>query len=317
MGVLDGRVAIITGAGRGIGREHALRFGREGAAVVLNDRDEDVVARVASEVNAAGGRARASSGDVSSFSYSNDLVEMAVDVFGQLDVLVNNAGILRVDRFENMSEQHWDDVVDVNLKGTFCPSRAAVGYWTRERERLAVTRPAIVNTSSGAGLLGMYGHAAYAAAKAAVAGFTLSLAQELDGIRVNAVAPAARSRLSDHNPMVVETFAAPTSPTEFDRWHPRHVSALVAYLASEHCAITGEVFGVHGGAITRYEGWHLDQVLSTDRDWTMDELIAGVPALIPMPNTDLANEAYVAMRRRGNEGMRKLLTDEREARDRS
>jgi NAD(P)-dependent dehydrogenase (short-subunit alcohol dehydrogenase family) len=267
------RVVVVTGAGQGLGREHALAFGRHGARVVVNDIGAAAEA-VANEIRAAGGTAVASDGDVSDWAYAESLVQKAIAEFGTLDVLVNNAGINRDRMLANMSEDEWDTVLRVDLKGHFAPMRHAVGYW-RERSRQAEPVPArIVNTSSGAGLLGSVGQGNYAAAKAGIAALTVVAAAEFAryGVTVNAIAPSART------PMTEAVFAERMRPPEsgFDAMHPGNVSPLVVWLASaESGDITGRMFEIEGGVLSVADGWQHGPRIEKDGRWEVAEL--GLP----------------------------------------
>jgi NAD(P)-dependent dehydrogenase (short-subunit alcohol dehydrogenase family) len=291
VGALEGRVAIITGAGRGLGREHALLFAREGARVVVNDigtaldgagRDTSVAEQVVDEIRAAGGEAVANTDDVADWEAARRLVEQAVDEFGDLHALVNNAGFLRDRMFINMSEDEWDAVVRIHLKGHFAPSRFAAAFW-RERSR-AGQQPnaAIVNTSSHSGLVGQPGQANYGAAKAGIAGLTINLAAELVryGVRVNAISPGARTRMTESNEPMQKMVAAPTEADTFDGWHPGNISPLVAYLCTRTCPVTGQVFWVKGGEVARMLGWTEGPRATLERRWTIDELATAVPPLL-------------------------------------
>src|SRR5436305_493053 len=195
MGSLDGRVAIVTGAGRGIGRAHALLFAEEGAHVLVNDVDREPAEAVVAEIEAAGGHAVANDNDIASWEGGARLVESAVTAFGDLHVLVNNAGFLRDRALVNMTEDEWDDIVRVHLKGHFAPTRFAAAYWRERSKQGDGLRPSVINTTSTSGLLGNVGQTNYGAAKAGIAAFTTIVAQELQryGVRVNAIAPAART----------------------------------------------------------------------------------------------------------------------------
>lgn len=286
MGSLEGRVVVITGAGRGLGREHALLMASEGAQVVVNDlgasssgegADRTAADEVVEEIRAAGGVAVANSDDVADMEGAEALIKTALEAFGGLHVLVNNAGILRDRLFVNMTEEEWDAVIRVHLRGHFCPTRQAAGFW-RERSKAGDTVSAcVINTASPSGLTLLNpGQTNYGAAKAGIASLTLVLAQELSryGVRVNAIAPGARTRLTLQTPGIDAMMAAPEDPDAFDEWHPGHVSPLIAYLASANCPISGRVFGVHGGTIEVLEGWTIQDTLSKERRWTIDELAA-------------------------------------------
>lgn len=249
----DGRVVIVTGAGQGIGRAHALALAADGAQVVVNDvgNAADVVAE---EIQAAGGSAVASKGDVAEWSYGEQLVRTALDAFGRLDALVNNAGLVRDRMLVNMSEEEWDVVLRVDLKGHFVPMRHAAAYWRDQAKAGTPVQARVVNTSSGAGLLGSVGQGNYAAAKAGVVGMTLVAAAELAryGITVNAIAPAARTPMTEA--VFAQTMAKPESG--FDPMDPANVSPLVVWLAGEDSGdVTGRVFEVEAGILSVADGW--------------------------------------------------------------
>ncbi|MGH9275431.1 MAG: SDR family NAD(P)-dependent oxidoreductase, partial [Acidimicrobiales bacterium] len=231
MGSLDGRVAIITGAGRGLGREHALLFASEGAKVVVNDLG-DAAEAVAEEIRATGGEATASTHDITSWDDGPALIAQAVDGFGRLDVLVNNAGILRDRMLVSMSEAEWDDIIAVHLKGHFVPTRFAAAHWREQVKAGAEVQASIIHTSSTSGLIGNPGQTNYGAAKAGIGAFSIICAQELAhyGVRSNCIAPAARTRLTEATPGLGDMVAAPAEG--FDIWDPANVSPLVAYLAT-------------------------------------------------------------------------------------
>lgn len=281
-GALDGRVAVITGAGRGLGREHALLFAAEGAKVVVNDLGAEPdgngsahgpAQEVADQIRATGGAALVNGDDVSDFDGAGRLIEAAVDAFGDVDILVNNAGILR-DRFlVNMSESEWDDVIRVHLKGHFAPTQHVAALW-RARSKAGVERPrAIVNTSSGSGLFGNPGQTNYAAAKAGIAAMAMVWAKELEryGARVNAVAPVARTRLTEQTPGLSDTLQPP-SDDRFDLWSPANIAPLVAYLASERCPFNGHVFYVQGGQVALMRGFGVNHLVSRTERWSVDGL---------------------------------------------
>lgn len=274
----EGRVVVVTGAGQGLGREHALEFGRQGAQVVVNDVGE-AAEKVAAEIRADGGRAVASSGDVSDWAYAEALVRAAVDAFGRLDALVNNAGVNRDRMLVTMSEQEWDDVLRIDLKGHFAPMRHAAAYW---RDRAKAGEPVaarIVNTSSGAGLMGSVGQGNYGAAKAGIAALTVIGAAEFAryGITVNAIAPSARTPMTEA--VFAERMAAPESG--FDAMHPGNVSPLVAWLASAEAGdVTGRMFEVEGGVVSVTDGWQHGPKIEKVGRWETAELGAPLRALL-------------------------------------
>jgi NAD(P)-dependent dehydrogenase (short-subunit alcohol dehydrogenase family) len=264
MGICDGRVAIVTGAGRGIGREHALMLASEGAAVVVNDlgsrpdgggSDPGPAAEVVAEIEARGGRAVVNGGDVTSFEDAGWMVEQAVEAFGRLDVLVNNAGILRDKMVFTMEEDDWDEVVRVHLKGHFCPTRHAAAHWRKTAKAGRPVDARIVNTASPSGLFGNVGQSNYGAAKAGIAAFTLVCALELGrlGVTANCLAPVAVTRLV--TPVMGGEEAIPDEMRE--QLSPRWVASVATWLASPLSrGVTGRVFDVRGGTVAIAEGWH-------------------------------------------------------------
>jgi NAD(P)-dependent dehydrogenase (short-subunit alcohol dehydrogenase family) len=283
MGSLDGRVAIITGAGRGIGREHALFFAAEGASVVVNDLggsvdgagdDRSAAQHVVDEITERGGRAVANADDVTDWDGGKRLVESAVEALGDLHVLVNNAGILRDRVLVNMSEDDWDSVIHVHLKGHFVPTRHAAAYWRMQTKAGNEVKASVINTSSTSGLLGNPGQSNYGAAKAGIAAFTTIAADELVryGVRVNAIAPAARTRMTEQTPGLSDIVQAPPNADEFDSWDPANVSPLAAYLATVDCPATGRVYFVQGGQIRLFQPWMMTDSLDKETRWTVAEL---------------------------------------------
>ncbi|QES52652.1 short-chain dehydrogenase [Streptomyces venezuelae] len=279
-GMCAGRVAIVTGAGRGLGRAHALAFAAEGAKVVVNDLGvgpdgggssggpaEEVVA----EIRAAGGSAVAHGGDIATGAGAASLIACAVDTYGRLDTLVNNAGFLRDRMLVNLDEDDWDAVMRVHLKGHFLPLREAAAWWRSEAKAGRGAAARVVNTSSGAGLLGSVGQGNYSAAKAGIVGLTLVAAAEMGryGVQVNAIAPAARTRMTERT--FAETMAAPAAGT-FDAMAPENVSPLVVWLGSTASAgVTGRVFETEGGRITVMQGWHRGPTADRGSRWTPAE----------------------------------------------
>ncbi|MFF2503018.1 SDR family NAD(P)-dependent oxidoreductase [Streptomyces sp. NPDC058067] len=278
MGQLDSRVAVVTGAGGGLGREHALLLAAEGASVVVNDLNSPKA--VADEIIAAGGRAVAVEGGVADMAVGERLVAAAVESFGDLHVVVNNAGVVRDAMVWNMTEEEFDLVLDVHLKGAFAVTRAAARYWRAQAKSGAVVDRSIVNTTSSAGLHGNVGQWNYAAAKAGLAIQSVVAAAELgrSGVRANAIAPMARTGMLDGNPAFLQAVAAPEDEDGFDRYHPGNVSPLVAYLATATCPFTGQVFSVTGGHVGLYGGWSLAHHIEADRQWSVQELAAELDA---------------------------------------
>jgi NAD(P)-dependent dehydrogenase (short-subunit alcohol dehydrogenase family) len=283
MGALDGRVAIITGAGRGIGREHALLFASEGAKVVVNDLggamdgsgdDRTAAEQVVDEIKALGGEAVANADNVADWEGSQRLINTAVEAFGDLHVLVNNAGILRDRVLVNMTEDEWDAVIHVHLKGHFAPTRWAAAYWREQTKAGKDVKASVINTSSTSGLLGNPGQTNYGAAKAGIASFTVICAMELAryGVRSNAIAPAARTRLTEATPGLGDVVKPPDDAGKFDVWDPANVSPLVAYLSTEACPINGKVFFVQGGKVQLVQPWTLTESVDKDERWTVAEL---------------------------------------------
>lgn len=286
MGQLDGRVAIITGAGRGIGREHALLFAREGASVVVNDlggsndgsgSDAGPAQEVVDEITSAGGNASANTDNVATWDGAAGLVEQAVSDFGRLDIVVNNAGILRDGFVASLTEAQWDDVISVHLKGHFAVLRHAAAYWKERSKSGQQIAASVINTASASGtFMPNAGQVNYGAAKAGIAAMTLVAAQELEryGVRVNAIAPIARTRLTLATPGMGAIFAAPVNEGEFDAFNPANISPIVAYLATEKCPHNGKVFGVQGGSIQELEGWHTTRTIETDGPWDVEDIAA-------------------------------------------
>jgi NAD(P)-dependent dehydrogenase (short-subunit alcohol dehydrogenase family) len=269
-GIAAERVVIVTGAGQGLGRAHALALARAGATVVVNDIGAGA-ADVAAEITAAGGAALASSGDVADWSYGAELVATAVERFGRLDSLVNNAGLVRDRMLVNLSEAEWDEVLRVDLKGHFVPLRHAAAYW-RDRAKAGAPVPArVVNTSSGAGLMGSVGQVNYAAAKAGVAALTQVAAAELAryGVTVNAIAPSARTSMTET--VFADAMRAPDGG--FDAAAPENVSPLVVWLASTDSGdVTGRMFEASGGAVSVSDGWQHGTPEDAGRRWRPEEL---------------------------------------------
>jgi NAD(P)-dependent dehydrogenase (short-subunit alcohol dehydrogenase family) len=296
-GICDGRVVIVTGAGRGIGAEHALEFGRQGAKVVVNDigsaldgtgRETTPAQEIVDRITAAGGEAIASYDDVTDWDAAARLVQTAVEAFGRLDTVVNNAGAVRDRMFVNMSADEWDAAIRINLRGHFCPARHAAAYWRDEAKAGRRVDARIVNTSSGAGLMGSVGQANYGAAKAGIAALTLIQAAELAryGITANAIAPSARTRMTEG--AFAEMMAAVDSG--FDAMAPENIAPLVVWLGSNESAdVTGRVFELEGGMISVADGWQHGAPADRGQRWdpaevgpALRDLLANAPAPAPV-----------------------------------
>ena len=285
MNTMKGRVAVITGAGRGIGREHALLFASEGARVVVNDlggnpdgtgADASPATQVVEEIEAAGGQAVANHDDVTSWDGAKRLIDTAVEAFGDLHVLINNAGILRDRMLVNMTEDEWDAVIHVHLKGHFAPLRHAAAYWRDQTKAGNEAKRAVVNTSSTSGLFGNIGQTNYGAAKMGIGALTIIAAQELSryGVRVNAIAPAALTRLTANlggGGSPAPSAEAPEAPAD-SPMDPGNISPFVTYLSTEHCPINGRAFFVFGGQVHLFQPWALIDKIETDGRWTVEDL---------------------------------------------
>ena len=296
--MLGGKVVAVTGAGRGIGRGEALLAASEGARVVVNDvggdwdgtgRDARPATEVVEEIRAAGGDAVAHHEDISEPDGAAGLVDLALETWGRIDALVNNAGILRDRMIFNMSADEWDAVIKVHLRGTFLCTQRVCAHWRERSKAGASVAGAIVNTSSTSGLLGIPGQANYGAAKAGIAAFTQVVSMEMAryGVRVNAIAPGARTRMTE------KTFGdLRTSAGEFDPLAPENVAPLVVYLCSDAAAtITGQVFGITGGLVQLYRGWTPVGEHDLERRWTPAELAERVPDLFGDRSTAYAPES--------------------------
>jgi NAD(P)-dependent dehydrogenase (short-subunit alcohol dehydrogenase family) len=288
MGICDGRVVIVTGAGRGLGREYALAFAAEGAKVVVNDigaslggegTDTSPAQQVVDEIRAAGGEAIANGDDVAEWDSAGRLVRAAIDAFGGLDVVVNNAGIVRDRMFVSATLEEWDATMRVHLRGHFCVARHAVDYWRAEQKAGRPVDARIINTTSGAGLQGSIAQAAYSTAKGGIAALTLVQAAELGryGITANALAPSARTRMTE------QAFAEKMASVEgqFDVQHPANVAPAVVWLGSADSAgVTGRVFELEGGRITIEDGWHLGPTIDAGARWAPADVGDAVRKLI-------------------------------------
>jgi NAD(P)-dependent dehydrogenase (short-subunit alcohol dehydrogenase family) len=286
---LNGKVAIVTGAGRGIGREHAVALARSGAKIVVNDLGASLAGEgadtgpahdVVREIEALGGEAVANGENVADFTGAKRLVEQAVGAFGRLDILVNNAGILRDRMLVNMEEHEWDAVVEVHLKGHFAPTRHAASYWRGRSKAGEDVRARVINTSSPSGVFGNIGQANYGAAKAGIVGFTLIAAQELQryGVTVNAIAPNARTRMTE-----AAFGEIPAPDTGFDPADPGNNSPIVVALCADEAQdITGQVFFVYGGAVNLLSGWQAGELFDTgDARWDPDALLTELRERLP------------------------------------
>ncbi len=300
-GINEGRVAVVTGAGRGIGRGYALELARQGAAVVVNDvgaevdgegRSENPAGEVVDLIRSVGGRAVANGDDVSDWEGAGRLVHQAIDTFGGLDIVINNAGILRDRMLVNMSIEEWDAVIKVHLRGTFATVRWAVEYWRGRSKGGAANDARIINTTSAAGMYGNVGQANYGAAKAGIAAFTIIAAGEFAryGVTVNAINPGARTRMTEQ---ARPGSYAPVPPGAFDFSNPENVAPLVVWLSCPEAAhVTGHVFSVRGGQISVAEGWRAGPLVERDRRWDPAELGPIVDDLLgrAAPHADLFGE---------------------------
>jgi NAD(P)-dependent dehydrogenase (short-subunit alcohol dehydrogenase family) len=285
---LDGKVAVVTGAGRGIGREHALALARAGARIVVNDLGASLAGEgadagpahdVVREIEALGGEAVADGENVADFAGAKRLIDGAIAAFGRLDILVNNAGILRDRMLVNMEEHEWDAVIEVHLKGHFAPTRHAAAFW-RERSKAGEQVAArVINTSSPSGVFGNVGQLNYGAAKAGIVGFTLIAAQELQryGVTVNAIAPNARTRMTE------AAFGEIPAPEDgFDPADPANNSPIVVALcADEAQGITGQVFFIYGGVVNMLSGWESGELFASDERWDPDALLQELRDRLP------------------------------------
>ncbi|MGW1953265.1 SDR family oxidoreductase [Streptomyces sp. NPDC001920] len=300
-GLCSDRVVAVTGAGRGLGRAHALAFAAEGAEVVVNDLGVGLdgsggaagpAQRVVDEIRALGGRAVAHTGDITTADGAASLVRLALDTYGRLDTLVNNAGFLRDRMLVNLGEDDWDAVMRVHLRGHFLPLKHAVAHWRAEAKAGRTPSARVINTSSGAGLLGSVGQGNYSAAKAGVVGLTLVAAAETRpyGVQVNAIAPAARTRMTERT--FAGTMAAPADGG-FDAMAPENVSPLVVWLGSAASAgVTGRVFEAEGGRITVMEGWRPGPTVDRGARWSPAEV--GEAALKLLARAEAPQPVYGA-----------------------
>ncbi|MEU9096191.1 SDR family oxidoreductase [Streptomyces sp. NPDC048361] len=299
-GLCEGRVVLVTGAGRGLGRAHALAFAEQGARVVVNDlgvgpdgagSSRGPAQEVVEEIRAAGGEAVAHGGDIATTQGAASLIATALDAFGALHTLVNNAGFLRDRTLVNLDEDDWDAVMRVHLKGHFLPLRHAAAHWRAEAKAGREIAARVVNTGSGAGLLGSVGQGNYSAAKAGIVGLTLVAAAEMGryGVQVNAIAPAARTRMTEGT--FAEAMAAPKDAGAFDAMAPENVSPLVVWLGSAASeGVTGRVFEAEAGRITVMEGWRPGPTSDKGARWTPRE--AGEAALKLLAQAEAPGVVY-------------------------
>lgn len=281
-GILEGRVAIITGAGGGLGAAHANVFAAEGCAVLVNDINTDAARAVVDEIVSAGGRAAVNSSDITNYDDSLNAVTQAVETFGGLHIVVNNAGINRDRMFASMTEAEWDAIMSVHLKGHFCISSHAVHYWRGQSKTGEAVDARIINTTSGAGLQGSIGQSNYAVAKAGIAALTLNQAAELGryGITANAIAPSARTGMTTAVPEMAERMKKPEDGS-FDRFAPENASYLLAWLASAGAAhVSGRVFEVEGARICICDGWRTTDGVDRDRPWAPAEIADAMQVLL-------------------------------------
>ncbi len=284
MGALDGRVVVVTGAGRGLGREYALLLAAEGARLVVDDvgcapdgtgADPEPVKQVTAEIAAAGGEAVGSDADVRTGAGAQEVLRLALDTYGEVHGLVANAGILRDRMFVNMSDAEWDDVITGQLRATFAPLRVFTAHWRDRAKAGWQGGPAIVTVSSTSGLIGQAGQSNYGAAKAGIAALSIILAGEVEryGIRVNSITPVARTRMTQDVPGFADLVAAPADPAAFDLYHPGNVAPLVGWLLTETCPVTGRTFYAKGGEIREFLPWRYGRSIDNGgARWTLDRL---------------------------------------------
>lgn len=282
MGILNDRVVIITGAGGGLGAAHARVLAAEGASVLVNDINEDAAQKVVDDIVAAGGKAAVNLSDITNYEDSARAVQQAIETWGDVHCILNNAGVNRDRMFASMTEEEWDTIMSVHLKGHFCITSHAVKYWRQQSKEGKAVSARIINTTSGAGLQGSIGQSNYAAAKAGIAALTLNQAAELGryGITANAVAPAARTGMTTAVESMATMMAEPTDGS-FDYWAPENVSSLLAWLAAEESShVTGRVFEAEGGKISIADGWRSTEGVDKGERWQPAEVGEAVKTLL-------------------------------------
>jgi NAD(P)-dependent dehydrogenase (short-subunit alcohol dehydrogenase family) len=282
MGICDNRVVIITGAGGGLGAAHAKVFAAEGASVIVNDINEDAAKKVVEEITAAGGKAVVNTSDITNYDDSLNAVKQAIDTYGDLHIVLNNAGVNRDRMFASMTEAEWDTIMAVHLKGHFCITSHAVHYWRGKSKEGKAVDARIINTTSGAGLQGSVGQSNYAAAKAGIAALTLNQGVELAryGITANAVAPAARTNMTTSVEAMATRMAKPEDGS-FDFFAPENVSSLLVWLgSSESAQVTGCVFEAEGGKISLADGWRKGPEVDKGDRWAPSEVGGAVKTLL-------------------------------------
>lgn len=283
MTVLDGRVITITGAAGGLGRAYARACAEQGARLVLNDIgarrdgsgfDPAIIDGVVEEVKSLGAEVVGNAEDISTTDGAQRTLAQALDTFGRVDGLVNSGGLLRDRMFVSMSPEEWDAVIVGHLRSHFSPMQAFAAHWREEAKAGRTPDASIVTTTSNAGLFSQPGQSNYAAAKAGIAGLTVTLADELDryGVRVNSISPAARTRMTTEVPGMAEMVAAPEDPDAFDVFDPANVASVVAWMLSPACTATGQVFFVRGGELKVLQGWRYADERARDGQWTVDAL---------------------------------------------
>ena len=282
MGVCQDRVVIITGAGGGLGAAHAKVFAAEGAKIIVNDINQEAAQKVVDDIKAAGGDAVVNTSDITNYDDSLNAVKQAIDTYGDLHVVLNNAGINRDRMFASMTESDWDAIMAVHLKGHFCITSHAVHYWRGQSKEGKAVDARIINTTSGAGLQGSVGQSNYAAAKAGIAALTLNQAAELAryGITANAIAPAARTGMTTAVESMAQRMAKPDDGS-FDYWAPENVSSLLAWLGSaESASVTGRVFEAEGGKISVADGWRKGPEVDKGARWEPAEVGQAVEKIL-------------------------------------